>query len=275
VAAWGAVREARRIVIGSVAVGASLAACGLTADFSNLQGGTRDAGPADADVGAPPLLDGGNQGDASSGFCASLSPAPRLCADFDEGLPVDTGWTLLDVTPNATVKVDTVFFSSPGSMLSAVTPADVPASARLHEAVPLQTTQLHVEFEMLLPSGGGPFELCAIHETAPDQTDYGLFYKEEQGSLLVYVGTLEEDGGLQQFVYPLGAPPSQWLHVAIDFGIGNPGSVVVHHDGVEVIDASVPTATAGATQIFVALGFYSPNAATARASFDNVIVDWP
>jgi hypothetical protein len=28
-------------------------------------------------------------------------------------------------------------------------------------------------------------------------------------------------------------------------------------------------------QLFVALGFYSPNAATAHAAFDNVIVNWP
>ena len=173
------------------------------------------------------------------------------------------------------MKVDSVAFSGPGSMLSAITTDDVPASARLEETVPFQATQLHVELEMLLPSGGGPFELCAIHESSPGAPDYGLFYKEEKGSLVVYLGTVEEDGGLAQYVYPLGAPSAQWLHVAIDFGLGDSGSVVVRHDGAVVVDATgVPTATAGATQLFVALGFYSPTAATARANFDDVVVDW-
>ena len=131
---------------------------------------------------------------------------------------------------------------------------------------------------MLLSNGGGPFELVAIHQsaslTSPD--DYGLFYKEEKGNLLAYLDALQDDGGLAQFVYPLGAPPAQWLQVVIDFEFGNPGSLKVTHDGAVVIDESaIPTATSGAKQLFVAVGLYSPNGATARANFDNVIVDWP
>jgi hypothetical protein len=293
-----------------------LAACSLATDFSGLQGGESDAGPApgatdgnapvdtgvlSVDTGVsltdaafpptnpgssadaaspadakPPLGGGGDAADAATGFCASLSHAPRLCADFDEGLPVDTGWTALDVSPNASVKADAVYFSPPGSIVSAIAPPDAPASARLREAVPLQTTQLHVEFEMLLPSGGGPFELCAIHETAPSGMEYGLFYKEEQGSLLVYIGTVGADGGLTQYVYPLGVPPAKWMHVAIDFGIGDTGSIVVQHDGAVVLsETGIQTATAGTTQLFVALGLDSPSAATAHVNFDNVVVDWP
>jgi hypothetical protein len=276
------VRPPRLLSLLSFLAPSALVACGLTADFSGIQGGALDASAPlpIADAGAPAPLDASSSpppvdaGDA--GFCASLSLPPRLCADFDEGQPVDTGWTLLDVSPNATVKVDTIGFSGSGSMLSAITPADVPGVARLHEAVPLLTTQLHVELEMLLPTGGGPFELCAIHETAPDGTDYGLFYKEEKGALVLYIAALEDDGGLAQFVYPLGNPPSSWLHVSIDFTIGDQGSIVLKHDGAVVVDAGgIPTATAGATQLFVALGFYSPNAATAQADFDDVVVDWP
>ena len=271
------------LVLALLAAGfGALAACGLTADFSGLQGGTRDAGGASgavdaspADGGAAAALDAGSDAATDAHFCASRSPAPQLCADFDEGMPVDTGWAPVDTSPHATVKVDSIGFSPPGSMLSAITPADVPAIARLRAPVPLKAASVHVEFELLLPTGGGPFELCAIHETAPDGTDYGLFYKEEQGRLLVYVGTLEGDGGLDQFVYPLGAPPAQWLHVAIDFGLGDPGTVTVKHDGATVINASIPTATAGASALFVALGFYSANGATARADFDDVVVDWP
>lgn len=258
-----------------------LGACGITADFGGLQGGAAvDASAPDAttthdagDEAAPP--EAGVGGETSSGFCGSLPVAPKLCADFDEGKPVDTGWTLRDATPHAIVAVDANGYSPPGSMQSAITPDDVPASARLQQAVPVLATHVHMELKMLLPTGGGPFELVALHEEAPDGKNYGFFYKQENGNLLVYVGSLHADGGLAQYVYPLGAPPATWLHVEIDIDIGDHGAVLVKHDGAIVVnETDVQTATDDRRQLFVELGFYSPDGATAHADFDDVVVDW-
>jgi hypothetical protein len=110
---------------------------------------------------------------------------------------------------------------------------------------------------------------------APDGKNYGFFYKQEGGNLLVYVGTLHNDGGLTQYVYQLGAPPATWLHVEIDVDVGDHGTVLVKHDGLVVVNESdVQTATDGRSQLFVELGFFSPNPATAHADFDDVVVDW-
>jgi hypothetical protein len=57
--------------------------------------------------------------------------------------------------------------------------------------------------------------------------------------------------------------------------IGDHGSLVVKHDGATVVnEPDMQTATDDRSQVFVELGFYSPNGATARANFDDVIVDW-
>jgi hypothetical protein len=264
-----------------IAAASALGACGLTADFSGLEDGGR---APDAGRDATTLVDASAGEDAGSGedvqdgvrFCALLTPQPKFCADFDEGFPVATGWTQTDETANATVTVDSIGYESPAAMLSKIVPADVPASARLEEDFPATASQVHIEFEALLTSGGGPFELAALHEQAPDGTDYGVFYKEQDGSLLVYVGSLADDGGLAQYVYQLGAPPQTWLHVSIDVVIAESGSLVVKHDGAVVVnETGIDTLTDGRTRQFVEMGFYSPNAATAQADFDDVIIDWP
>ncbi len=37
----------------------------------------------------------------------------------------------------------------------------------------------------------------------------------------------------------------------------------------------IDTPTPNRSQLFVEVGFYSPNLADAQANFDNVVVDWP
>lgn len=244
------------------------AGCGLTADFAGLQGGTRDAG-APVEAGAPV--------DAAAGFCASRTPQPKLCADFDEGKPVNFGWTLVDVEGGGAVSVGTDAFSPPGAFLSAVAPSvDGLSSGRLQESLPVLASTVHVEFEMrIAPGDSGPFELCAIHQLTNDPTAHGLFYKEENGKLLLYVNSVDADGGTTWAVYPFGPAPSSWLMVEIDVTLGAAGSVTVKHDGVVVMQATnIPTSTEPRAQLFVDLGFYAFQRATARASFDNVVVDW-
>jgi hypothetical protein len=129
---------------------------------------------------------------------------------------------------------------------------------------------------MLLPSGGGPYELFAIHEVTQDGSTYGVFYKLINGNLSLYVGTLGDDGGLIANTYPLGPPPATWLHVEMDVEISDTASITVKHDGAVVVsETNVPTATHSRQTLFAELGFYSFTAATARVNFDDVVIDWP
>lgn len=252
---------------------ASSMACGLTADFSGLQGGTRDAGVAD--VGNPLQGDGGDTASPDAGFCASLVTPVHLCADFDEGAAVGAGWSATDVSQGQSATVDFTYYSPPGSFLSVISADDSPASARLQEDLPIDTPHVHVEFEMLLPTFDGNLEVCTLHEPVADGTTYGLFYKYQDGNLLVFVRSLDDDGGEVDYTGQIGPPPATWLHVEIDTDVSESATIVVKHDGVVVLSATdVNTSTLTRGSMFVELGFYAFDPATTLAHFDNVIVDW-
>jgi hypothetical protein len=276
----------------------SAAACGLTADFSGLQGGTRPSGEGglvdaeaetEAEATALPPAEGGIVGaeaeggepqtDAShevdAGYCASLGTPVQFCDDFDEGQAVGAGWDATDVYQGSNVLLDFTYYSPPASFLSEIDQNDSPASARLQKDLPIDTPHVHFEFEMLLPQVDGNFELCTLHEPVADGTTYGVFYKEQGGNLLVFVRTLVEDGGESDFTQNIGPPPSNWFHVTIDTDVSPSAHLVVTHDSTVVVDASnVNTSTLTRASMFVELGYYSATAASAIAHFDNVIVDW-
>ncbi len=252
-------------------------ACGLTADFTGLQGGTpASPGGSSADAstdGAP--SDTGTL-DASVGFCASLAKPPRLCADFDEGGPVSTGWSLADVSAGQSVALSPVAYSAPSSFLSRVNTTDGQASSRLQQSVPITALRVHIEFRMLLAPSDGDYELCVLHQDSLEGVTYGVFYKLTDGKIVVYLRTRGGDGGITNLTHTLGAPTASWMHVEIDIEVSTPGSIVVKHDGAVVVnDVSVPVSTADRTKMYVDLGLYTFKPGSARANFDDVVVDYP
>jgi hypothetical protein len=271
------------VAVAVIALASGLAsACGLTADYSGLQGGMRDAGGGD-DVGVgveaatEAGVDAGSEAaPPDAGFCASLSPQPQFCADFDEGQPVNAGWSLTDVWQGSSIAVDGTYYSPPGSFLSQIFAASSPGSARLEEALPTNPSHVHVEFRLLIPQiATGNFEVCTLHEPVANGTTYGVFYKYQDGQLLMYVKTLADDGGQVEFTGKIGPPPTGWLHVEIDTDVSPSATVVVKHDGAVVLNApNVNTSTDTRASMFVELGYYSFNPATALAHFDDVVIDW-
>lgn len=242
-------------------------ACGLTADFSGLQGGTRPATDSGAD---------GRSSDSGPPFCASLPTHVKLCADFDEGKPLDDGWGATDLYGGEAARVDTVAYSLPGSFLSAVNPSGAPASARLLQTVPTQSPHVHVAFEMLLTPSDGNFELCVLHEVTPGGVTYGLYYKEVASKLVVQLRTLDASGAIFDQTWPLGDPPPRWTRVDIDADIAASGSFAIRHDGIAVVSqTNVPTSTPSRSAMFVELGVFSYAPGTGQANFDDVIIDWP
>jgi hypothetical protein len=279
----------------SAAVALLACACGLTADFSGLQGGTKGgpdaSAPADAggladvtDAGGSPdegpadAGDTGEGGDGGPGFCASRVTPVKLCTDFDEGKPVQTGWEATDVYGGAAISVGTPAFSGSGALLSAVNPSGAPSSARLEQTVPTQSPHVHLEFEMFLVPSTGTFELGAIHEVTSDGTTYGLFYREVGSTLQVQLRSLLADASVYDKTWPIGPPPSpsNWVRVALDMDVADMGSFTVTQDGTVVVtQTNVPTSTPSRADLFVELGMYTYAPASGQASFDNAIVDWP
>lgn len=253
--------------------------CGLTADFGGLQGGSRDAGLEDA-----PITDASDSGpdvqfnEAGTGFCASLPTKPHLCADFDEGGPVDQGWSQTDIYDGQSAAIDTVSQSPPASFLSALlaTKNGEPASVRLQQFLPNRATTVHIECWMLVPSLNGAYELLALHEQ-PQSLDgtIGLFLRQESGKLVVVYSGIGPDGGTVSFNRPLGAPLASWMHIEIDVVIGDAGSFVVKvNDDPVIKQDNFPTSTASRQTLFVDVGLYNFQGLAGRANYDNVIVDW-
>lgn len=271
-------RRGARSVVASLAIGA-LPSCGLTADFSGLQGGSpekADAASASSDAGADAGdAEGATDARPPAPFCASLAPSPRFCADFDEGNPVSLGWTLVDATVGSTVALGGVAYSPPSAFLSAVDPSTDRSSARLQQSLPLQASRMHLEMRMLVAATAGDYEVCALHQDTAQGVNYGIFYRLVGGALLLDVRTLSGDGGVTSKVYPVGAPSKTWMHVVIDVDLGASEHLTLQHDGVTVVDEAVPTSTPSRTKLFVALGIYSPQRASMQASFDDVAIDWP
>ena len=284
--AWYEILVRSSVALGcAVPFAAASLACGITADYSGLQGGARgglDAGSATdaaepidvvADATSPSPSDAG---EAGRPFCASLATPVKLCADFDEGGPVDAGWGATDVYGGAAISVGTNAYSLPGAFLSAINPGGAPSSARLLQAVPTQSPHVHVEVEMLLVPGSGTFELAVIHEVTADGTTYGLYCREVGGALQVQLRSLAGDGSVFDQVWPIGAPPTGWFRIDLDMDVSDTGAFTVQQEGkVVVSQTDVPTSTPSRTAMFVELGFYSFAPASGQASFDNAIVDWP
>jgi hypothetical protein len=281
-----ALLSARLILAGSLA---GSIGCGLTADYSGLQDGaaggldastppeldaTSDVSEA-ADGSALPDANAPDAADGGEGFCATLAAPVKLCADFDEGEPVDAGWGATDLYGGEAISVGTPAFSAPGAFQSAVNPSGAPSSARLLQAVPTLSPHVHVEFEILLVPSDGTFELGVIHEVTPDGTTYGLYFREVNSAFQVELRSLSDDGGVFDQYWPLGAPPAGWSRIDLDLTIADSGSFVIEQDGVTVLsETNLPTSTPSRSATFVELGFYSFTPGSGQASFDNATVDW-
>jgi hypothetical protein len=255
----------------ALAIAVLAPACGLTADFSNLTGGTKDSGLVDAGVtDAPPTEASGNDG----GFCASLPTPVRFCDDFDEGQAIGAGWDVVDVTAGSTAAVDYTFYSQPASFYSEIE-GNGQESARLQKDLPLNTPHVHIEFEMLVPVAQGTLELCVVHQPVAQGTTYGVFYRLVNGNLELVVSAQDEDGGTSGAKTTIGPPPSSWLDVEIDADLSSSATVVVKQAGVVVANLpNVNTLTPARASMFVELGYYSFDTASTLGHFDNVVIDW-
>src|ERR1700761_6127792 len=89
---------------------------------SGLSGGSRGGGagtPSAPDANTPVVEAGvSDAADADAGpFCASLSPAPAFCADFDESANIDAGFVFLAQGGHGEQLLDDATFTSAGHSL--------------------------------------------------------------------------------------------------------------------------------------------------------------
>ena len=259
-----------------------LSAC-LFPDLSGLDGRAADGGATDA----PVTSDGGT----ITKFCASQSPAPSFCDDFDDGAPLlanDGGafppWGYGTATYNSTLTLDsTKFRSPPYSMLSQTFPqssAYVYPAAYVTKFIPsgvsLVTLGMDVYVDRIDPAPDGTRVLTFVVSDASLQ-----LVVQQGGTAYVIDGYDAPDGAAQspQLGQSMTLIMHQWMHLVltVDF---NTNTVAVTMDPgtgpVQVLPTthSINTFTASSPAAF--FGVYYSHATTTGAAvyYDDITIDW-
>lgn len=245
-------------------------ACGLTADFSNLQAGHRADAGKDVDVG----------NDAGAGLCVSPwgGGAPKLCADFDRVPSEVDGWSSKEVA-NGSTSLSPNAFSLPQSLESGID-AGATASARLRLESPSTLARVHAEFRVQVAPVDGDYELFAFHQDTKNGETFvtnGVFYKQRDRALQIEVRGGDECPTPNVCWKPIAPVVDQrWIKVEIDFEVAAAATLIVKHDGKEALrwpNRKTDVASPLSTYFMLGLYSYSPPSA-AKAYFDDVVIDW-
>jgi hypothetical protein len=215
-------------------------------------------------------------------WCASLSPQPTFCADFDVVTTPQEGWDMLQTQADTTLGLDgKLHVSAPESLLAYVSHANGNGSAaQLIKSFPMTLTHAQLDFE-LYSETYTDVSVAAIQLSSDDSPVAYLLelYIQASGSYLQE--QVPADGGMafpaSNFAPPPASPP--WLHVTLvmDLPGGGPGGTVnVSYNGTIVHTHKVtasnaygrPTLHIGAEDVFSA-----PNGTVWMGNFDNVTFD--
>ncbi len=231
------------------------------------------------DVDAADITDA-NADAADVGFCAA-HPTAAFCADFDDGNPLTSQWTL-ELLPSdaAVLLVDSdASTSHPSAMLASV-PVNPTASTMKADGLGLAGTTTkgaHLEFDLLLeaddPSGGLFFMSLRFGQGA-DANKYILtLHTAASGQVdLQEQGPSDAQVGIQS---PLSSSPKigSWSHMALDVDLEKP-AVTVTMNGVVVLGPQAPktATTTGGVSLRAGIMYSVGPSATLRCRLDNVLV---
>jgi hypothetical protein len=276
-------------------------------DVASVTGGSSDAGSdsggSSSDSG--PASDSGSNADSSGSsggpFCASISPTPTLCDDFDEansaGFP---NWDAPNVSSGTgTVALASLAFSKPNSMVANTTSlaqyaygqADLSKSFSNYAGHALLVT---LTYEMNVQTwdtnvGGEIFATGLVFvNSGPEYHQVVLNLISTGGGVSAQIAenATGVDGGVIGYQkHPISQHPmtSGWQKIEIDYSIpaynGSSGNVVtVKFDGTTVLGSDPLTVPFSAGTPVVHLGIGSVSTSNGSASpwsvnYDNVLVN--
>jgi hypothetical protein len=235
--------RARGVVAAALVLSACTLACSLLTGASDLQevnGNGVDASSLDARVAdtrgadvraearmdAPPrdvvAADEGKP-DVFVDWCASQSPAPLFCSDFDT-TPMPWGWDSVVAKGGSVMADPHAFESAPYSLYAATTAASTGYLETLVEKTfsePLgnSTFAFDLYFETIDP--GALYDKVAILTLGGESPSWTLFLQLPSATRMDVVVQSPVDGGVSYVDYPFtpdGSAPvvGKWMHVEID-----------------------------------------------------------
>jgi hypothetical protein len=267
-----------------VVFGAASAQCSLLPSLDALSGGEgapdasdegpRDASPADADAG-------GGGGDGGR-WCASLSPAPMFCDDFDDQGPFKL-WTDQYVRANATVSRDGTAFRSAPNAFFANAPASVdPSSAIVYLSTTATKSKLRVAYDMRIDARDPPTgyaEINYIHFGSQFASYLRIHADATQDTSLAIEAYLP-DGGIPSHDIAIAGKPrfDGWRRVGIVLDVAStPRTLTITMDGTfagsQVLEPDLYQP--GPVKVDLGIGFTDhPSSSNWSIRYDNVTIDW-
>lgn len=263
--------------------GPAVAGCGGSAEVAPDGSAAPDAaadGPEATGDAAPPADAGSDaRPDASAkGFCATRSPAPRFCDDFDDG-ELDDDWAIETVLNGEPILDTSSATSVPASFAVETLPLGKDDSAHVHLRATVNGAPAgHVvlAFDMMLATATYTKGTIAVATLDVSQNHFFTLYLRD-GDLDAPAATLEETdetATTKRNVLSKLPPPFTWTRATIDIDVGGAKASVLW-DGEKVLDqapitagvASDPTIRVGAVYV------YGP-ADPFEARFDGVTLDF-
>lgn len=180
----------------------------------------------------------------ATGFCATLSSPHTFCADFDEGGPVEGGWSR-GVSARGLLTTSSVSKTAPSGALGSIEARRIgtgsglggPAYAALVRSLAAGVT--HIAFETDLRIVPYSFHLddtgaVSLIAFGPEVGTGGVALVVGRAGFSVVVAT---SGAVSSYPIPSGITDSTWLRVHVDVTLSSSGagSVDVTVDGKSVL----------------------------------------
>lgn len=212
------------------------------------------------------------------GFCASLSPSPTLCTDFDDGV-FPGPWTV-GLAGNATTTATNAASRSPTRSLLLDVPGGADGAAFVSKGfATAPKTKVTVSFSVLLESRdvARDLELGTIQLGLSGGNRYEAQLELIGGNELnIEEETPTADGNVPQRDVPLGVTltPGVWKRItwSIGFGVGTSTMAVV----LEGVTNPTPFAAEAHRYLaapIVRIGDEFPSPYQSKLRFDDVVVD--
>jgi hypothetical protein len=270
------------VLLGSLAVAV---ACGSSSGSGGSSGGGPDdgspgeGGSSGGDDGSSGGGDGSSSGsDGPAGpFCASLTPKPKLCADFDDGKTPAIATTQTGAA--AAQGIDATFSKSPPNSYKIDVPALPPqiSYALLEMALdtPTPPTKFIVSFDFrpdAAPAASGTLVVARVflsqtHSVSIEPTsENGPVIREQEGGP---PPTLDRPSA--KFARLPGAGAWTRYELTIDLAGGIGKTATLKADGLVVATLAL-TGTTNSDYFALNLGLQADAAFTAR--YDNLVVDY-
>ena len=203
---------------------------------------------------------GGSGADAiAPGFCASLSPTPLFCDDFDEGKPYNAGWDQVLQSGGGHLALSNLWRSWMESVRAATPTFDPSAgspSAALAYTVPNGETTIRAEADLDFESVAPNQIVDAIDlSQATSGTPLQLILYVSPGRLFVQEQT-NFGGTFQQFGLSASVQAGQWHRFSLELTVGSSPQVTALVDGNVALSPSALMLHWQTTPIVVSVGIH-------------------